>query len=87
LIVLDGQRIDVILGMSWMKEHRALLDTATRTVQLDSSVHSITVLQLSTHLITASSLHHLAALSFEDIPVAREYPDVFPDDLPGMSPD
>jgi hypothetical protein len=32
LIVLDGQGIDVILGMSWMKEHKALLDTAARTV-------------------------------------------------------
>jgi hypothetical protein len=32
LIVLDGQRIDVILGMSWMKEHKALLNTAAHTV-------------------------------------------------------
>jgi hypothetical protein len=87
LIVLDGQGIDVILGISWMKEHKVLLDTATRTVQLDSPVHGITVLQLSTHPITASSLHHLTAPSLEDIPVAREYPDVFPEDSPGMPPD
>jgi predicted aspartyl protease len=32
LIVLDGQGIDVILGMSWIKERRALLDIASRTV-------------------------------------------------------
>jgi hypothetical protein len=83
LIVLDGQGIDVILGISWMKEHKALLDTATRNVQLDSPVH----LQLSTHPITASSLHHLTAPSLEDIPAAREYPDVFPEDSPGMPPD
>jgi hemin uptake protein HemP len=36
LIVLDGQGIDVILGMSWMRRHRALLDTAAREVHLDS---------------------------------------------------
>jgi hypothetical protein len=83
LIVLDGQTIDMILGMSWMKEHKALLDTVTRIVQLDSPVHGITVLPLSTHPVTASSLHHLAAPSREDIHVAREYPD----DLPGMPPD
>jgi hypothetical protein len=41
LIVLNGQEINVILGMSWMKEHKALLDTAARTVQLDSPVHGI----------------------------------------------
>jgi hypothetical protein len=36
LIVLDGQGIDVILGMSWMKGHKALLDIVSRTVRLDS---------------------------------------------------
>jgi hypothetical protein len=34
LIVLEGQGIDVILGMNWMKRHRALLDTAAQTVHL-----------------------------------------------------
>jgi predicted aspartyl protease len=29
LIVLEGQGIDIILGMGWMKAHKALLDTAT----------------------------------------------------------
>jgi hypothetical protein len=28
LIVLDGQGIDVILGMSWMKLHKVILDIA-----------------------------------------------------------
>jgi hypothetical protein len=44
LIVLEGQGIDVILGMSWMRDHKALLDTAARTMQLDSLLHGITVL-------------------------------------------
>jgi hypothetical protein len=83
LIVLDGQGIDVILGMSWMRDHKALLDTAAHIVRLDSPVHGITILQLAVHPVTASSLHHLAAPSLEDIPVAHEYPD----DLPGMPPD
>jgi predicted aspartyl protease len=29
LIVLVGQGTDIILGMGWMKAHKALLDTAT----------------------------------------------------------
>jgi predicted aspartyl protease len=29
LIILSGQGIDVILGMSWMKLHRAVLDIAS----------------------------------------------------------
>jgi hypothetical protein len=58
--------------MSWMRDHKALLNTTARTVQLDSPVNGITILQLSTHPVTASSLHHLTAPSLEDIPVARE---------------
>jgi hypothetical protein len=36
LIVLSGQGIDVILGMSWMGELKALLDTSTLMMQLVS---------------------------------------------------
>ncbi len=44
LIILDGQGLDVILGMGWMKAHKALLDTAARVVHLDSPMHGIHVL-------------------------------------------
>jgi hypothetical protein len=29
LIILDGQGLDIILGMGWMRAHKALVDTAT----------------------------------------------------------
>jgi hypothetical protein len=87
LIVLDGQGIDVILEMSWMRDHKALLDTASRTVQLDSLDHGVVVLQLSSPLSTTPSLHHTTAQKLEDIHVACEFLDVFPEDLPGMPPD
>jgi hypothetical protein len=44
LIVLDGQGIDVILGMSWMRDHKALLDIAFHIVRLDSPDYGIVVL-------------------------------------------
>jgi predicted aspartyl protease len=44
LIVLDGQVLDIILGMGWIKAHKALLDTATRVIHLDSPTHGIDVL-------------------------------------------
>jgi hypothetical protein len=34
LIILSGQDIDVILGMSWMKLHKAILDIAGRLIHL-----------------------------------------------------
>jgi hypothetical protein len=30
------------------------------------------------------SVQHITIPSLEEIPVVREFPDVFPDDLPGM---
>jgi hypothetical protein len=87
LIILDGQGIDVILRMSWMREHKALLDTATRIVHLNSPDHGITTLQLSSSAIAVPSVQHTTAQNLKDIPVAHEFPDVFPDDLPSMSPD
>jgi hypothetical protein len=87
LIVLEGQGIDVILGMGWMKAHKALLDTAARVVHLDSPIHGIDVLRLSSSSIATPSVHHTATQNLEDILVAYDFPDVFPKDLLGMPPD
>jgi hypothetical protein len=84
LIILDGQGIDVILEMSWMKRHKALLDTTVRVVHLDSLVHGSTALQLSLPSVAPPSAYHTAAQNLEGIPIACEFPDVFSEDLSGM---
>jgi hypothetical protein len=70
-----------------MKGHKAQLDTVSRTVCLDSPANGVVVLQLPPSATKHSSIHQTAAQKLEDIPVAREYPDIFLDDLPGMLPD
>jgi hypothetical protein len=87
LIILNGQGIDVILGMSWMMELNALLNIATRTVHLESPAHGSMVLQLPTPTMTALTLHHVTAPCLEDIPGACKFPNVFAEDLPSMPPD
>jgi hypothetical protein len=34
MIVLKGQDIDVILGMNWLAQHKAILNTDMRTIRL-----------------------------------------------------
>jgi hypothetical protein len=34
-IVLKGQDIDVILGMNWLAQHKAILNTDLRTIKLN----------------------------------------------------
>jgi hypothetical protein len=84
LIILKGQGLDVILGMSWMKLHRVVLDIADRLVHLDSPVYGKVILHLPAVSHIKTSLHHVVELKLEDIRVVREFSDMFPDDLPGM---
>jgi hypothetical protein len=87
LIILGGKVIDVILGMSWMKLHRAVLDIASRLVHLDSPVYGKVTLHHPAISRIKASLHHVAERKIEDIHVIREFLDVFSDDLPGMPPE
>jgi hypothetical protein len=87
LTILEGQGIDVILGMGCMKRHKAVLDIAAHTVHLESPTHGSVVLQLPSPTSMTSTLHHTTAQNLGDIPVAYEFPDVFLEDLSGMPPD
>jgi hypothetical protein len=84
LIILDEQGINVILRMNWMKWYKALLDTTARMVHLDSPEHGSIALQLALPHVTNAFIHHIIAQNLEDIHVAYEFPDVFPEDLSVM---
>jgi hypothetical protein len=86
LIVLNGQGLDVILGMSWMKWHKATLDISARLVHLNSPVYGKVTLHLPAISHINVFLHHVAELKVEDIHVIREFLDVFSDDLSRMPP-
>jgi hypothetical protein len=86
LIVLRGQGIDVILGMSWMKWHKAILDISARLVQLNSAVYGKVTLQLPVVSHIKASLFHVVEQRLQDIHVVHEFSDVFPNELLRMSP-
>jgi hypothetical protein len=69
LIILKGQGLDVILGMSWMKLHRAVLDIVGRLVILDSPVYGKVILHLTALSHIKASLHHVVELKLKDIHV------------------
>jgi hypothetical protein len=62
LIILKGQGLDIILGMSWMKLHRAVLDITGRLVHLDSPVYGKVILHLPAVSHIKASLHHMVEL-------------------------
>jgi hypothetical protein len=87
LIVLSGQGIDVILGMSRMRWHKVMLDISARLVPLNSPVYEKVTLHLPTISHIKASLHHAVERRLEDIHVVHKFPDVFPDDLLGLPPE
>jgi hypothetical protein len=71
LIILKGQGLDVILGMSWMKLHRPVLDIAGRLVHLDSPVYGKDILHLLAISRIKASLHHVVELKLKDIHIVQ----------------
>ena len=70
-----------------MKEHQVVLDIQTRTVQLQNNPKDpILLVQLPGHETLSQTVNAMSAMPLEEIPVVCDYPDVFPDDLPGLPP-
>jgi hypothetical protein len=92
LVVLESKGIDVILGMDWLSKHNGLIDCAKKAVRLTHS-NGKALEYVAENLVTdkvASNrivLNHLDAILTLDIRIVSEFPDVFPEELPGMPPD
>ena len=70
-----------------MKEHGAIINTSSCIIQLNSPTYGSMDIHLSQREIPTTVIYHLEGKVLEVIPVVCEYPDVFPEDLPGMPPD
>jgi hypothetical protein len=87
LITIKLGTMDVILGMEWMTQHKVILDIADRVVELNSPTVGHTTLYLPFKYGTDSYAYVTIISPLDEIPVVCEYPDVFPDELPGTPPD
>jgi hypothetical protein len=70
-----------------MKSHKVVLDIAARLVHLYSPMYGEVTLHLPAISHIRECLHHMVERRLEDIQVVWEFPDVFPEDLPGMPPE
>ncbi|VFQ68737.1 unnamed protein product [Cuscuta campestris] len=108
LIELPHKEFDIILGMDWLTEHRAVVDCSCRTVRLraeDGTDVSLSgeVFPKAPEFISSLSARRLIRKKCEmflchvqdmrkesprqqDIRTVCDFPDVFPEDLPGLPP-
>jgi hypothetical protein len=87
LLLLDLKGMDVLLGMNWMTQYHVSLDISSRTVEINSPENEPTILYLPQPKYFNSCTYAASGIKLKDIPIVNEYPDVFPDNLPGMPPD
>ena len=88
MIILKDQDIDVILGMNWMYQHKAVIDILNRTLRVSlPDSNSQLLIQLPTLQRSVEKVCAISVKEVRDIPVVCEFSDVFLKDLPGLPPD
>ncbi|KAB2632511.1 S ribonuclease [Pyrus ussuriensis x Pyrus communis] len=94
LIPLDIVDFDVILGTDWLHFYRANIDCYGKVVTFHRPGLPV-VTFVAKKLLTKGCQGYLAHVvleetvtsRMEDVRVVRHFPDVFPEDLPGLPPD
>ena len=86
LIILKSQGLNIILGMDWMIKYEGLIDCASRSITL-SAPGGKRIKYVCKDKQKQVHVNSLKGASLEEVPVVRDYPDVFPEELPGMPPD
>jgi hypothetical protein len=88
MIVLKGQDIDVILGMNWLAQHKAIINTDLRTIKLSYDHEEIQLsIPIAVPAKSSGIIYEAIIQEIQDILVVCEFPDVFPEDLLGLPPE
>jgi hypothetical protein len=86
-IVLQSSGIDIILGMGWLTKYDAVIHCSKRSVIVTSSEGERFEFVATLRSAADCAVNQLKTDLIEDIRVICEYPDIFPDELPGMPPE
>jgi hypothetical protein len=85
MIVLKGQDIDVILGMNWLAQHKAIINTNLRTIQLSHGYEEVLLsIPVAIPAKPFGRVYEAIIPEIQDIPVVCEFSDVFPEDVPRL---
>jgi hypothetical protein len=92
LIVVESKGIDVILGMDYLCKYKVLIACAKKSVKLTTPEGKeiefvIEPLVTAKGVANRAKVNQLDASQGLEVPVVIEFPDVFPEESPGMPPD
>jgi hypothetical protein len=88
---LESKGIDVILGMDWLSKHKVLIDCVKKSVKLTTpegkEMEFVIEPLVTTKGHNRAKVSQLDASQGSEVPVVNEFPNVFPEELPGMPSD
>jgi hypothetical protein len=92
LIVLESKGFDMILGMDWLSKNKGMINCAKKAVRLTTSsgkemeyvAENLVIDKAASNRVVLNQLHVASTM---DVSTISEFPDVFPEELPGMPPD
>jgi hypothetical protein len=87
LIVLDSRGIDIILAMDWLRKYDEVNLCAKRAIRLTKEDGTMVEFNAAIQAEQVSLINKVQGTSLNEVRVAQEYPEVFPEDLRGMPPD
>ena len=83
LIILESQGLDIILGMDWLSKYGGNIDCASKSILL-TTPKGKRIKYVSRHAPRRTQVNSLTRVVQEEVPVVKDYPDVFPEELLGM---
>jgi hypothetical protein len=86
LVVVKSWGTHVILGMDWLRSCDGVIQCRKKLVLL-TSPQGERIEYVGTPSSNSATVNLVEGKALEDIRAVSEFPDVFPEDLPGMPPD
>jgi hypothetical protein len=87
-IILEASSIDLILGMSWLRKAKAIIHCGRGTIELTSPKGERFDVEITVTTYTRCATFFIdVEFVGNNVRVVSDFPDVFPDELPGMPPD
>ena len=85
--MLRTSGIDVILGTDWMMQNQAVIQCQEKVVVVTAPNGDRISVDVVVQAQPTATVNQLDDRVNKEDPVVDEFPDVFPNDLPGMPPD
>ncbi|GKB63613.1 putative reverse transcriptase domain-containing protein [Tanacetum coccineum] len=77
LMPIELGSFDIIVGMDWLAKYHAVIDCAEKIVRHHVFLANVT---------SKETEDKLGEKRLEDVPIVRDFPEVFPEDFPGLPP-